>query len=187
MRICVLQSAFTSPTPIGEHSPVQDPGKFTDQHTFEHVWVHKRTAKEQIDEAIAKGYDFYFNFMWGQYEDDLAGIDECKYFESFDLPSIGQRSIVLERSKNDFMRLLARQAILVSLVPAWRLIPLLLSTPSSSSPPLAVEVSLFHLSHGVPIVTNWWNALPTSIQKWLLDELWLPFRRACLQLASPRW
>ncbi|RVD82474.1 uncharacterized protein DFL_006900 [Arthrobotrys flagrans] len=102
MRICVFQSAFSQPNQIAEYSPHQDPGNFTDQHTFDHVWVHKNTAKEQIDEAIAKGYDFYFNFMWGQHEDSVAGIEACKYFESFDLPSIGQRSTVLERTKNDF-------------------------------------------------------------------------------------
>ncbi|KAE8351969.1 S-adenosyl-L-methionine-dependent methyltransferase [Aspergillus coremiiformis] len=103
MRVCVLQSAYTSPHPTEDY-PAQDPGKFTDQHTFDHVWIHKKTAKEQIDETIAKNYDFYFNFMWGQHEDDLAGIDACKYFESFGLPSIGQRSEVLERSKNDFYK-----------------------------------------------------------------------------------
>ncbi|KAK6528133.1 hypothetical protein TWF281_009384 [Arthrobotrys megalospora] len=102
MRICVLQSAFTQPNQIEEYSPCQDPGNFTDQHTFDHVWIKKSTAKEQIDEVIAGGYDFYFNFMWGQHEDDVAGIDACKYFESFDLPSIGQRSAVLTRTKNDF-------------------------------------------------------------------------------------
>ncbi|KAK6500596.1 hypothetical protein TWF506_003365 [Arthrobotrys conoides] len=102
MRICVFQSAFVGPNQIEDHSPSQDPSKFTDQHTFETVWIHKNKAKEEIDEAIAKGYDFYFNFMWGQHEDDVAGIEACKYFESFDLPSIGQRSSVLERTKNDF-------------------------------------------------------------------------------------
>ncbi|KAF3310791.1 hypothetical protein TWF173_009268 [Orbilia oligospora] len=102
MRICVFQSAFVGPNQIEDHSPSQDPSNFTDQHTFETVWIHKNTAKQEIDEAIAKGYDFYFNFMWGQREDNVAGIEACKYFESFDLPSIGQRSTVLERTKNDF-------------------------------------------------------------------------------------
>ncbi|KAF3910540.1 hypothetical protein ABW21_db0201114 [Orbilia brochopaga] len=104
MRICVFQSAFTNPHQIEEHSPCQDPSKFTDQHTFDHVWVHKSTAREQVDNAVAEGYDFYFNFMWGQHEDELAGIDACKYFESLGLPSIGLRSKVLERSKNDFYK-----------------------------------------------------------------------------------
>ncbi|KAK6345340.1 hypothetical protein TWF718_007258 [Orbilia javanica] len=102
MRICVFQSAFTQPNQIEEYSPSQDPSNFTDQHTFEHVWVNKDKAKEQIDEAIAKNHDFYFNFMWGQHEDNVAGIEACKYFESFNLPSIGQRTAVLERTKNDF-------------------------------------------------------------------------------------
>ncbi|PKX94067.1 uncharacterized protein P174DRAFT_420626 [Aspergillus novofumigatus IBT 16806] len=86
MRICILQTAFTNPHAAEECSPVHDPGNFTDQHTFDH------------------GYDFYFNFMWGQHEDDLSGIDACKYFESLGLPSVGQRSEVLERSKNDLYK-----------------------------------------------------------------------------------
>ncbi|KAK6359045.1 hypothetical protein TWF696_000216 [Orbilia brochopaga] len=102
MRICVFQSAFTKSHQIEEHSPCQDPSKFTDQHSFDHIWVHKGTAKEQIDKAVTGGYDFYFNFMWGQHEDELAGIDACKYLESLGLPSVGLRSKVLERSKNDF-------------------------------------------------------------------------------------
>ena len=40
--------------------------------------------------------------MWGQHEGDVGGIEACKYFESFDLPSIGQRRTLLERTKDDF-------------------------------------------------------------------------------------
>ncbi|THC88776.1 hypothetical protein EYZ11_011775 [Aspergillus tanneri] len=58
------------------------PQPVPNQHSFEHVWVHKATAKEQIDAAMAKGFDFYFNFMWGQYEDEVAGVAACQYFES---------------------------------------------------------------------------------------------------------
>ncbi|OJJ36325.1 hypothetical protein ASPWEDRAFT_169853 [Aspergillus wentii DTO 134E9] len=104
MRICVLQSAYPDNHSIAQHDPGADPSRFTDEHTFEHRWIHKTTAKEQIDAAIAENFDFYFNFMWGQYEDDVAGIEACQYFEKFGLPAAGVWSEVLLRTKNDFYR-----------------------------------------------------------------------------------
>ncbi|KAF8736281.1 hypothetical protein AX14_000500 [Amanita brunnescens Koide BX004] len=104
MRICVLQSAYPDQHELAEHDSGADPSRFTDQHTFEQRWIRKDSAKEQIDAAISEKFDFYFNFMWGQLEDEVAGVEACEYFESFGLPSIGQRSEVLKRSKNDFYR-----------------------------------------------------------------------------------
>ena len=102
MRICVLQAAYPDQHPLSKHDPGADPSRFTDQHTFEHRWIRKDDAKAQIDAAISEKFDFYFNFMWGHYQDEVAGIEACEYFESFGLPSIGMRSEVGKRSKNDF-------------------------------------------------------------------------------------
>jgi hypothetical protein len=51
---------------------------------------------------VSKGYEFYFNFMWAQREDNVAGIAAIKYFESLKKPFIGIPSRVLEISKADF-------------------------------------------------------------------------------------
>ncbi|KAF8325692.1 hypothetical protein F5887DRAFT_1018437 [Amanita rubescens] len=104
MRICVLQSAYSDQHELAEHDSGADPSRFTEQHTFEHRWIRKDNAKEQIDAAMSEKFDFYFNFMWGQLEDEVAGIEAIEYFESFGLLSIGQRSELLKRSKNDFYR-----------------------------------------------------------------------------------
>jgi SAM-dependent methyltransferase len=104
MRICVLQSSYPEPHPLPEYDLAADPSRYTDQHTFEHRWVRKDNARTQIDAAISEKFDFYFNFMWGQLEDEVAGIEASEYFESFALPSIGMRSEVAKRSKNDFYR-----------------------------------------------------------------------------------
>ncbi|KAB8073663.1 hypothetical protein BDV29DRAFT_157426 [Aspergillus leporis] len=104
MRICVLQSAPSEGQELAGELTA-DPSRFTDQHTFEHRWIRKDTAAEQIDAAVDEGFDFYFNFMWGQHEDEVAGIDACRYLECLGLPSIGQRSQILERNKNDFYEL----------------------------------------------------------------------------------
>lgn len=104
MKICILQSVYPKDHTFAEHDPYFDPSNFIDSHTFEHKWIKKETYKEQIDAAVAEGYEFYFNLMWGQFEDEVAGIEACEYFESFDLPASGIRSQVLKRSKNDFYR-----------------------------------------------------------------------------------
>lgn len=68
------------------------PGLFTTEHTFEYRFIHKATAKEEIDALAAEKLDFYFNFMWGTLEDPVAGVLESRYFESLGLPSCGVRS-----------------------------------------------------------------------------------------------
>ncbi|KAK6519887.1 hypothetical protein TWF506_000182 [Arthrobotrys conoides] len=104
MKICCLHSSDEG-IEAGEEDPEdiwQDPGLFTDQHTFENKYIVKATAKAQIDEAIAEGYDFYLVFMWGTRDDAIAGFDAIKYFESFNLPSAGVRSFERARDKFDF-------------------------------------------------------------------------------------
>ncbi|KAL8726325.1 MAG: hypothetical protein Q9181_006093 [Wetmoreana brouardii] len=107
MKICVLQSAYDGSKHLLEDAdPGADPSRFIkpSQHEFHHHWIKKSTAIAQIDEATAKGYDFYLNFMWGQYEDNVAGLEAIQYFELKGLPSVAQRSCVLLRSKLDFYR-----------------------------------------------------------------------------------
>lgn len=60
MKICCLHSADEG-MEAGAEDPEdvgQDPGLFTNQHTFENKYIYKATAKAQIDEAVAEGYDF---------------------------------------------------------------------------------------------------------------------------------
>ncbi|RLL95664.1 hypothetical protein CFD26_104968 [Aspergillus turcosus] len=80
MRICVLQSSYE-----GTDSALQDvddmlaqPGLFTTEHTFSYRFIHKATAKEEIDALAAEGFDFYFNFMWGTLDDPVAGVLESR-------------------------------------------------------------------------------------------------------------
>ncbi|KAF3231254.1 hypothetical protein TWF191_006745 [Orbilia oligospora] len=104
MKICCLHSSDEG-IEAGEEDPEdiwQDPGLFTTQHTFENKYIVKATAKAQIDEAIAEGYDFYLVFMWGTRDDAIAGFEAIKYFESLNLPSAGVRSFERARDKFDF-------------------------------------------------------------------------------------
>ncbi|KAK6348581.1 hypothetical protein TWF718_006369 [Orbilia javanica] len=104
MKICCLHSSDEG-IEAGDEDPEdiwQDPGLFTDQHTFENKYIVKATAKAQIDEAIAEGYDFYLVFMWGTKDDAIAGFEAIKYFESLNLPSAGVRSFERARDKFDF-------------------------------------------------------------------------------------
>ena len=105
MKICVFQSAYEGTDHLLENAdPGADPARFISrtQHEFHHHWIEKRTAIKQIDQAVAQGYDFYLNFLWGQYEDNVAGLEAIQYFECKGLPFVAQRSCVLLRSKIDF-------------------------------------------------------------------------------------
>ncbi|KAK2606443.1 hypothetical protein QQS21_003136 [Conoideocrella luteorostrata] len=108
MRICVLQSSYEGSgcTLEGLDDVPSQPGAFTTQHTFEYRFIHpdKNKAKQEIDEAAAEGFDFYFNFLWGTLDDPVAGLQESRYFESLGLPSCGVRSWERSQTKNDFYR-----------------------------------------------------------------------------------
>lgn len=105
MRICVFQSSYE-----GSGSVLQDvdassqPGAFTSQHKFETRFIHKDKAQQEIDAAVAEGFDFYFNFLWGTLDDPVAGVLASRYFESLGLPSCGIRSLERSKSKNDFYK-----------------------------------------------------------------------------------
>lgn len=104
MRICLFQSSYEeSDDPLaGIDTELSDPSPYTTQHTFEHRLIHKDNANKEIDAAAAEGFDFYISFMWGSHDDLVAGIDACRYLESLDLPMLGLRSQILNRSKQEF-------------------------------------------------------------------------------------
>ncbi|KAJ6172182.1 hypothetical protein N7470_001249 [Penicillium chermesinum] len=131
MRICVFQSCFEElQASVGETQELcMNPGVFTTQHTVVHKTIHKATAKEQIDQAVAEGYDFYLNFMWGTHDDSLAGVDAIRYFESLDLPSAGVESSEREQSKWDFFA--AAKKAGRPLVPGTEKYPLFVKPASS--------------------------------------------------------
>ncbi|KAL3692726.1 hypothetical protein R1sor_006377 [Riccia sorocarpa] len=106
LRICVLQSSYAGANHVveGVDQDYCDPSKFTDEHVFEHRWLHKATAVEQIDSILEEGFDLYLNILWGQHEDGVAGIDAVKYLETKNIPIIGLPSRILERTKLDFYR-----------------------------------------------------------------------------------
>lgn len=140
MRICILQSAYPKNHALCDFDGGADPSRYTDQHTFEHCWIQKDTAKEQIDAAVAKHFDFYFNFMWGQHEDEVAGIEACQYFESFRLPAIGLRSEVLQRNKKSFIQ--NARALGAPRVPGSARYPLFVKPASSCASQFISEKSL---------------------------------------------
>lgn len=104
MRICVLQSSYEGTVHTLEEvdDDCMDPGPFTTQHEFENRFIRKATAKADIDAAVAEGFDFYFNFMWGTYDDGVPGVAESEYFESLKVPHIGILSSERKMSKHDF-------------------------------------------------------------------------------------
>ncbi|KAL4999819.1 hypothetical protein BDV10DRAFT_200493 [Aspergillus recurvatus] len=103
MRICVLQSSERSGSSLQDVDDIiSQSGRFTDNHTFEYRFIHKATAKDEIDALAAEKFDFYFNFMSGTLDDPVAGVLESRYFESLGLPSCGIRSWERSMNKNDF-------------------------------------------------------------------------------------
>ncbi|KAG6107687.1 hypothetical protein E4U14_004070 [Claviceps sp. LM454 group G7] len=104
MRICVFLSSYEGSGSVLEKldTITSQPGLFTSQHEFEYRWIHKHKAEEQINAAVAEGFDFYFDFLWGTPVDAVAGVDASRYFESLNLPSCGVRSSCLSQTKNDY-------------------------------------------------------------------------------------
>ncbi|KAG5974523.1 hypothetical protein E4U56_004645 [Claviceps arundinis] len=103
MKICVFLSSYKGSGCVSEKvKPASQPGEFTSQHEFEFRWIHKHKAKQQINDAVAEGFDFYFSFLWGTPHDDVAGADASRYFESLDLPSCGIHSSETSQTKNVF-------------------------------------------------------------------------------------
>ena len=104
MHICLFQSAYPGHHPLREHDKYPDPGRYVNQHTFQHRLIEKSNAKAQIDAAVAENFDFYISFMWGQPEDEVSGVEATEYLESLNVPFIGLRSHILRKSKTDFYK-----------------------------------------------------------------------------------
>ncbi|RSL41926.1 hypothetical protein CEP54_015661 [Fusarium duplospermum] len=101
MQICVLQATYPEGHILSKHDEYADPGRYVKQHTFHHRFIDKANYRQQIDAAVAEKFDFYINFMWGQPEDEVAGVEATEYFESLNVPFIGLRSHILRKSKAD--------------------------------------------------------------------------------------
>ncbi|KAG5973414.1 hypothetical protein E4U58_005147 [Claviceps cyperi] len=104
MRICVLLSSYEGSGSVLEDldTVTSQPGQFTSQHEFEYRYIHKYKAEQQINDAVAEGSDFYFNFLWSTPNDEIAGADASRYFESLGLPSCAVRSWERSQTKNNF-------------------------------------------------------------------------------------
>lgn len=97
MQICLFHSTYPTDHVLREQLPLPDPERFVNQHTFHHRPIDKDAARSQIDAAVAEKFDFYFNFMWGQSEDEVAGVEATEYLESLDVPFIGLRSRIIHK------------------------------------------------------------------------------------------
>ncbi|KAJ5937809.1 hypothetical protein N7454_004151 [Penicillium verhagenii] len=103
MRICVLHSSEEGGDSVEDSQELwPDVGVYAPRHVVENKYIKKPTAKEQIDEAVTEGYDFYFQFLWGTHDDTVSGIDAIKYFETLNVPSAGIRGWERNRSKVAF-------------------------------------------------------------------------------------
>ena len=71
------------------------------EHTFEIRFITQSNGKPQFDTLATKEFDLHINFMWGLYEDGVAGIDKSAYFESLNLPSVGVKNWERKRPKKD--------------------------------------------------------------------------------------
>ncbi|KAI1119839.1 2-C-methyl-D-erythritol 2,4-cyclodiphosphate synthase [Nemania abortiva] len=142
MKICVLHS-YEGPGPdrlTKVDTVLHQLAAFTDQHTFEDLFVRKSHAKEDINAAVAKGFDFYVNLLWGATDDPVPGLKESQYFESLGLPSCGIRTSERAMTKNDFYENARRRGS--PPVPGVNNFPLFVKPASSSASHLIDERSL---------------------------------------------
>ncbi|KAH7907219.1 hypothetical protein BJ138DRAFT_524951 [Hygrophoropsis aurantiaca] len=114
MKICVLQSSYdVSDSPFKNLDMYSDPSRWVKKHEFQHRYIHKNTAEQQIDAACREEFDMYLNYMWGQPEDDVAGVEAVKYLESKGVPFIGLPSHFLAKTKLDFRDAARRHGVRV--------------------------------------------------------------------------
>ncbi|KAG6013528.1 hypothetical protein E4U43_007244 [Claviceps pusilla] len=142
MKICIFQSSYEgtdSPLQQLDNCPSQ-PGLFTSQHEFECRWIHKDKAEQEIDDAVAEGFDFYFNFLWGTLDDAVAGVSASRYIESLGLPFCGLRSLERSRNKNDFLN--AARLRGAPLVPGVEQFPLFVKPANGCASQLIDEKSV---------------------------------------------
>lgn len=66
MRVCVLQSAYPD-NRQPDHDPGYHPEFYIHMHSFEHRWIRKDHAMQDIESALEEKFDVYFNLIWGQF------------------------------------------------------------------------------------------------------------------------
>ena len=104
MRICLLQSRYPADHVLRQHDDYPDPGRWVNHHDFHHRFIDKDKYRSQVDAAVAESFDLYVNFMWGQPEDEVAGLEATRYLEWLNVPVLGLRSHILQKSKLDFYK-----------------------------------------------------------------------------------
>jgi D-alanine-D-alanine ligase-like ATP-grasp enzyme/ubiquinone/menaquinone biosynthesis C-methylase UbiE len=103
MKVCVLISSYEgTSSPFEDHDEYPDPSRYINGHDFHLKFIKKQNAKSDIDEIYKEGFDIYFNFMWGQEYDNVAGIEALKYIEQKNVPILGTNSKFLSMTKVDF-------------------------------------------------------------------------------------
>ncbi|KAF9967881.1 hypothetical protein BGZ70_007837 [Mortierella alpina] len=105
MKICVFLSSYEGvESEFKDMDATQNPSRYVKSHDFHLRYIKKDTAEQQIDQACQEGFDLYYNLLWGQRSDNVAGIDAVQYLESKGLPFIGTSSKFLSLSKADFKK-----------------------------------------------------------------------------------
>ncbi|KAK6511078.1 hypothetical protein TWF506_010159 [Arthrobotrys conoides] len=104
MRICAFQSSYEDSdfTLRDIDASNVELDNLTPQHTIKSVFVHKTTAEEEINAAVAEGYDLYINLMRGTSDGQIAGIEETRYLESLALRTIGIKTQQPKTLKKEF-------------------------------------------------------------------------------------
>lgn len=104
-NICVLLSSYEgSGSDFEKYDEYQDPSRYVTNYNFVLKYIKKETAIEQLKKIHEENFDLYINFMWGQDDDKVSGIEAVKYIESLNVPIIGTNSNFLSMSKLDFKK-----------------------------------------------------------------------------------
>lgn len=112
-NICVLLSSYEgSNSEFEKYDEYQDPSRYVTNYNFILKYIKKETAIEQLKKICEEDFDLYINFMWGQEDDNVAGIEALKYIESLNVSIIGTNSKFLSMSKLDFKKTAEKNKIL---------------------------------------------------------------------------
>ena len=106
MRICVLQSAFT--TPIDNFRC--DPSPWLPEHTCEHHFIRKASAAREVRALARRGrFDLFINLCDGGGDSDEAGIDVVVALERLGVAFTGADRAFYEPTR-EVMKLAAHAA-----------------------------------------------------------------------------
>ncbi|CAO3568992.1 unnamed protein product [Mortierella alpina] len=141
MKICVFLSSYEGvESEFKDFDATQDPSRYVKNHDFHLRYIKKDTAEQQIDQACQEGFDLYYNLLWGQRSDNVAGIDAVQYLESKGIPFIGTSSKFLSLSKADSKK--AASGIVK--VPGTTQFPLIIKPSRGCSSLYMTEKSVCH-------------------------------------------